>query len=78
MQAYRAAAVVDTASELHIAHVPFKPGIVVEIIVLEPESQTPARSLGLSPEREAALGRLFRQSYSLGGQYPSREELHER
>ena len=79
MQAFRAAAVVGTASDLHLTHVPFRPGSVVEVIVLEPPSEVSgARPRELTAEREAALDRLFQKSYSLGGKFPARDDLHER
>ncbi len=37
MQAYRAAATVERDRALHITDVPFQPGSVVEVIVLDPE-----------------------------------------
>lgn len=76
MQAYRAATTVDSEGEIHIRQVPFQPGAVVEVIVLEP--QPDATSTGLGPERQAALERTLRRSYPLGGRFPSRDDLHER
>ncbi len=85
MQAYRAATTVDSEREIRIRQVPFRPGATVEVIVLEPE--TPPLPLDarpkpaareLSPERKAALERTLRRSYHLGGQFPSRDEFHER
>lgn len=83
MQAYRAATTVDSEREIHIRQVPFRPGATVEVIVLEPETPplpVKARPAAreLSPERKAALERTLRRSYHLGGQFPSRDELHER
>ena len=83
MQAYRAATTVDSECEIHIRQVPFRPGAMVEVIVLEPKpAPLPARSgpaaPELSPERRAALERTLGRSYHLGGQFPSRDELHER
>jgi hypothetical protein len=58
---------------------------MVEVIVLEPgPSPVPAREQPeaaapeLNPERKAALERTLGRGYHLGGQFPSREELHER
>ncbi len=85
MQAYRAATTVDSEREIHIRRVPFRPGATVEVIVLEPDTSslpvdarpgTAAREL--SSERKAALDRTLLRSYHLGGQFPSRDELHER
>lgn len=62
-----------------------RPGASVEVIVLEPETSTmpgdkrpgPA-ARELRAERKAALERTLRRSFHLGGQFPSRNELHER
>lgn len=41
-------------------------------------SPIPQQRRPLTPEQEAALGRLLSQSHHLGGRAPSRDELHER
>ena len=83
-QAYRAATTVDSDREIHIRQVPFRPGATVEVIVLEPATPLPVdaqpqpAARELSPEREAALERTLQRCHHLGGQFPSRDELHER
>lgn len=81
MQAFRAAGTVGTGGELHLPRVPFRPGSVVEIIVLEQAkapTESPARERELSPERQQALEFLLSQNFPLGGRCPSRDKLHER
>ena len=46
------------------------------IALLSPLPQAEERSL--TPAQEAALERLLSQSHHLGGQAPSRDDLHER
>ncbi len=75
MQAFRAAAQVDTDHELHIQQVPFQPGSLVEVIVLPAEaepSSTGARAAETSESGEERLngGELVREQYRLAGQYP--------
>jgi len=41
-------------------------------------SPLPQQKRSLTPEQEAALGRILSQSHPLGGRAPSRDELHER
>ncbi len=81
MQAFRAAVTVDTDHELHIQQVPFRPGSVVEVIVLPAES-VPASSREASEasdQIEEAVedakerlngSKLARTQYSLARQYP--------
>lgn len=80
MQAYRAATTVDSERQIHIRQVPFQPGATVEVIVLEPQpTPHPTReSPGLDLRRKAALERTLGRAFHLGGQFPSRNELHER
>lgn len=51
MQAYRAAATIQSDHAIHIPDLPFQPGSTVEVIVLEPAAETPAES---RPQRERA------------------------
>ena len=79
MQAYRAEVTVNAQGEIHLREVPFRPGAMVEVIVLEPpDTATTGRSPQLEPDRQAALARTLGRSYPLGGQFPARDELHER
>lgn len=41
-------------------------------------SPFPQQKPSLTPEQEAALGRILSRSHPLGGRPPSRDELHER
>ena len=78
MQAYKAEATVDPRGGVRVRHVPFQPGAVVEVIVLEPEQARSPKEIMLDPQRQAALDRSLNRSYSLGGQFPVRDDLHER
>ncbi len=75
MQAFRAAAKVDTDHDLHIQQVPFQPGSLVEVIVLPAEAEptsTAARTAERSESGKERLngGELVRAQYRLAGQYP--------
>ncbi len=80
MQAFRAAVTVDTDHELHIEQVPFRPGSVVEVIVLPAESESledgaaptsAGRSTAADESRQSPNGSaLARAQYRLAGQYP--------
>ncbi len=43
MQAFRAAATIENDHGLHITDLPFRPGSTVEVIVLEPSTDTPGK-----------------------------------
>ncbi len=81
MQAFRAAVTVDTDHELRIQRVPFRPGSVVEVIVLPAESE-PAASreaaetsgqidVAVEDAKERLNGsKLARAQYRLARLYP--------
>ena len=51
MQAFRAATTVDSEHEIRIRRVPFRPGAMVEVIVLEPDTSSPEEPRAGSAER---------------------------
>ena len=77
MQAFRAAVTVGTSHEVHLAPVPFRPGSVVEVIVLE-EPQRDRSAGAEAPEQRS--GRpwkahrtgvdLAREQYRLAQRHP--------
>ncbi len=81
MQAFRAAVTVDTDHELHLRRVPFRPGSVVEVIVLPAESAPAAgREASRSSDRIEKAGEdaqerlngsaLAAAQYRLARRYP--------
>ena len=79
MQAYRAAATIESDHGLHITDLPFRPGSTVEVIVLEPSTE----ALGRTRSHRERAGRIL----SLAGSWADmpeddynslREELDQR
>lgn len=56
MQAFRAAATVGAAQEIHLAPVPFRPGSVVEVIVLGKAPERTSTDRSSSPVRDRSPG----------------------
>jgi hypothetical protein len=84
MQAHRAAATVNEEGELRIAQVPFPPGAVLDVILLEQEGSRPRAAqavvLAAAPDAKKATGpsdkrrpevvKRIEEQYRIAQQYP--------